>query len=337
MDEDKNIKKDDEISFNEIILIFIKRKWWFIGSVLIILIAGFLYVFLQPASYLLTYKIELKKNYINTKLSELYPAYENELNIISVENFPVVFKSEYIFRSLDGIDKYIDYNKLLNSKSVEVSLNEKTSIYNISISNPEYDLADKIAKTLIDTFDNSIKNKEKTILNEILGKIEQDIKDMENENINYQNTIIVNLETKVDSLYVELNKYIVDYNVSLSDELEKNKKTENVSFYNIIIPPNDISDKISKLQNEINVYRQKILENKNEIIVLNNLNESLLKDENIILARIDLVSENPYYEIENNRLRDLAIVIVLSLLMGALVVFIVNFGFNIKKEKLPNK
>ena len=338
MDEDKNIKKDGEIDLREIFMIFIKRKWWFIGSVLIILVIGLLYVFMQPTNYLLTYIIEVNENYTNTKLSELYPNYEKELNYISLTNVPVIFKSEYGFESLDGISKEdIDYNGLRKSESVKISLNENTSMFNISVSNPDYDLADKIAKALVDAFDNSIKNKEKTILNEIVGKIEQDIKDLENENINYENTVLINLEAKVDNLYAELNKYIVDYNVSLSDELEKNKKTENVSFYSIIIPPNDISDKISKLQNEIDLYRQKILENKNETIVLNNLNKSLLKDENIILNRIDLVSEKPFYAIESNRLRNLAIVIVLSLFIGALVVFIVNFGVNLKKEKLLNK
>ena len=77
MNEDKNIKKDDEIDLREIFRVFVKRKWWFIGSVLIILVIGLLYVFMQPTSYLLTYQIEVNENYTNTKLSELYPNYEN--------------------------------------------------------------------------------------------------------------------------------------------------------------------------------------------------------------------------------------------------------------------
>ena len=333
MNDNTDITKEGEIDLIELFRIFIKRKWWFLGSVLIILVAGLLYVFMQPINYLLTYQIEIKENYSNKILSELYPNYEKELSYISLTNVPVLFKSEDIFKSLDGIAKDIDYNKLLRSESVKISLNENTSMFNISVSNPDYNLADKIAKTLIDAFDNSIKNKEKTILNEILGKIEQDIKDLENESVNYENTVIVNLEAKVNNLYQELNKYIIDYNVRLSAELEKNKKTENVSFYNIIIPPNDISDKISKLQKEIDVYRTNILDNKEKISVLNNLHESLLNDENIIISRIDLVSEKPYYEIESKRIRNLAIVVVLSLLAGVVVVFIVNFGFSLKKRK----
>jgi len=334
VDEDKNIKKDDEIDLREIFIVFVKRKWWFIGSVLIILAIGLLYVFMKPTSYLLTYQIELKENYTNTNLSVLYPDYVTKLNYISPTTVPVIFKSEYGFESLDLISKEgIDYNRLRKSESVKIALIANTSIFNISVSNPDYNLANKIAKTLIDAFDNSIRSEEKTILNEIVGKIEQDIKDIENKNENYENTVIANLEDKLDSLYAELNKYIVDYNVSLSDELEKNKNSGNVSFYNIVIPPNAVSYEISTLQGDITLYEQKIIENKDKIIVLNNLNKSLLNDENIIIDRIDIVSEKPFYTTPNNRLRNLAIMIVLSLLAGILVVFIVNFGFSIKKRK----
>jgi len=48
MNDTTNITKEDEIDLIELFRIFIKRKWWFIGSVLIILVAGLLYVFIQP-------------------------------------------------------------------------------------------------------------------------------------------------------------------------------------------------------------------------------------------------------------------------------------------------
>jgi capsular polysaccharide biosynthesis protein len=337
MNKDKDIKKEDEIDLREISMIFIKRKWWFIGSVLAVLIIGLLYVFIQPTNYLLTYQIEVSKNYSNNDLSELYPNYEEELNYICLENVPVIFKSEYIFRSLNEIDKDVDYNKLLKSESVKIVLNENTSIFDVSVSNSDYDLADKIAKTLIDTFDNLIRNREEIIFNEVLGKIELDIKDLENENDNYESTIIAGLEGEVDSLYAELNRYIVDYNVGLSDELEKNKNSENVSFYNVIIPPNDINDEILTLQKEIDLYRGKILENKSKIIDLNNLYENLLKDEDIILDRVNLVSEDPFYEIESNRLRNVAIILVLCVIIGIIVTFGVNFLINLKVKENRGK
>lgn len=336
MNEEKKNIKEDVIDLREFFMIFIRRKWWFIGSVLIVLIAGLLYTFMQPSSYLLTYQIKVNKNYSNDYLSELYPYYEEELNYISITNVPVIFKSEYVFKSLGSIDEGIDYNKLLEPESeiVKVSLNENTFIFNISVSNPDYNMANKIVKTLIDAFDGLIRDREKIIFNEVLGKIEVDIKNLEDENSNYGDTIIAGLEDEVDRLYTKLDRYIVDYNVGLSDELEKNKNSENVSFYNVIIPPNDISDEISEIEEEISLYRQKILENKSKIISLNNLYESLLKDEDIILDRIDLLSEESFYEIKSNRLRNIVIVLVLSIAIGVIVTLGVNFLLSLRIKKV---
>ncbi len=332
MNKDKDIKKEDEIDLRDIFLIFIKRKWWFVGSIITVLIIGLLYIFLSPANYLLTYQIEIEENYSNKNLSELYPNYEENLNYISLKNVPVIFKSEHIFKSLDGIAEGVDYNKLLESESVKISLSEIPSIFNISVSNPDYDLADKIAKTLIDALNNFIKNGENIIFNEILEKVELDIEDLENKNGNYEN-IIVDLEKNVNKLYVELNKYIVDYNISLHNELEESRNSENTSFYNVIIPPNNISYKISVLQKEVDFNRGKILTNKTKIIDLNNLSSSLLKDEDVILNRVNLVSENPFYEVEDNRLRNIAIVLVLSVMIGIIVMFVVNYLLNLKTKR----
>jgi capsular polysaccharide biosynthesis protein len=327
--------KEDEIDLRDIFLIFIKRKWWFIGSVIIILIAGLLYTFLTPSNYLLTYQIELNEQYNNNSLSELYPNYASELNHVSLANVPVIFKSVSVFKSLEGIDKDIYYNKLLEPESevVRMSLNENTSIFNVSVAYPDYELADRIAKTLIDAFEKFIKNKGEMIFNKLLEKIEIDIGDLKDENNNYKNTVIESLEDEIDSLYLELDKYIVDYNVGLSDELEKNKNSENVSFYNVIIPPNDISYKISKLEEEISLYRKKILENESKIIELNNLREGLLKDEDVILDRVSLLSETPFHSVDSNRIRNLAIVLALSIIAGVIVVFVVNFLQGLRDDK----
>jgi uncharacterized protein involved in exopolysaccharide biosynthesis len=335
MKNNEGMGKEDEIDLRDIFLIFIKRKWWFIGVFLIILVAGVLCTFINPADYLLTYQIELNEQYNNNSMSELYPNYEKELNHVSLTNVPVIFKSESVFKSLEGIDGSIDYNQLLNPESevVRISLNENTSIFNITVSNPDYKLADKIAKTLIDAFEKFIKNKGEMIFNKLLEKIEIDIGDLEDENNNYKNTVIESLEDEIDSLYLELDKYIVDYNVGLSDELEKNKNSENVSFYNVIIPPNDISYKISKLQEEISLYRKKILENESKIIDLNNLREGLLKDEDVILDRVSLLSETPFHSVESNRIRNLAIVLALSIIAGVIVVFVVNFLQGLREDK----
>jgi len=154
---------------------------------------------------------------------------------------------------------------------------------------------------------------------------------------NYKDTIIASLEGELDELYPELDKYIVDYNVGLYDELEENKNSGNISFYNAMIPPNKISDEIEGLQKERSFYRQVVLENERKIIDLNNLRESLLKDEDIILDRINLLSDTPSYSMESNRMRNIAIVLILSIIIGVIVVFAVNFLSGLREDKKKSK
>jgi len=197
MKNNEDMSKEDEIDLRDIFLIFIKRKWWFIGTVIIILIAGLLYTFLTPSNYLLTYQIELNEQYNNNTLSELYPNYASELNYVSLTNIPVIFKSGDVFKSLEGIDESIDYKELLKPESeiVKISLNKDTSIFNITVSNPDYNLADRTAKTLIDAFEKFIKNKGEMIFNKLLEQIEIDIGDLEDENNNYESTIIAGIKS----------------------------------------------------------------------------------------------------------------------------------------------
>lgn len=334
-DEKKN---EDEISMVDIIIMFIKRKWWFIGALLIVLAIGFIYVFMQPTNYLLTYQVKLNEDYSNNLLEKLYPNYIKDINYLSLQNIPVFFKSEKVFSSINRIDDEIDYHRFRESDKVKISLNEETLIFNITVTDPDYELADNIAMKLISTLESVIEDEEKTILNLILGKIEIDIKDLEDENSSIENTVIAGLKTKIDSLYTELDKYIVDYNIDLSDRLEENKNSANVSFYNIIIPPNDISNKITTLQKEINIYESKILGNKSIIIDQESLKVSLIKEEDIILDRIELISRDPFYNIESDKLRNIAILIVLSIVIGILFTFIINFLLSSKiKETIRKK
>jgi len=64
---------EDEIDLREIFRVFAKRKWWFIGTVIVVLIVGCLYVFMQPVTYTATCRFDIGEDYANDKLSEFYP------------------------------------------------------------------------------------------------------------------------------------------------------------------------------------------------------------------------------------------------------------------------
>jgi|GEM_PF-2414033 len=338
MNAENDIKKEEEISLSDMIVMFIKRKWWFVGTVLIVLVIGMTYVFLQPINYLLTYQIEMKEDYSYELLNELYPNYEKDINYLTLHNIPVRFKQEKVFILAKDIDEKIDYKKLWESDSVKIDLIKDTSIFNISVSNSDYGLADNIAFTLITAFENMIEDRQRMILSEVLGKIDTNIENLKNENTSTHDAKVTELEKEVDALYEELDKYIIDYNIDLSNKLEENRNNDNISFYNIIIPPNDISSKISTFKKEIDMYEARILENESKIIDLNILEEKLISDEDIITERIRLVSDSPSYEVESNKLRNIAIVIVLSIILGIMMTFIINFIQNSKiKEKIRKK
>jgi len=340
MDSENDTKNGDEINLSDVILIMIRKKWWFIGTLLVVLIIGLTYVFLQPVSYILTYQIELNKDYHNKTLSELYPNHEKDLNYLTLQNVPVLLKSEEVLKSVKDLNKDFDYKRLRNEEAdlLSISLTENTSIFDISVANPDYTLADNINKTLISTLKNMTGERLEVNLDDILARIDADTLEIEDENNMFESTKIAELKSEIDKLYEELDRYIIDYNIELSDRLEENKKSENVSFYNVIIPPNDISSKISDLNSEIKVYENKVLENKGKIIVLENLYEELLKDEDAITERIRLVSDSPYYKVESNRLRNIAIVIAASIILAILMVFIVNAIENSRlKEKIKEK
>ncbi|GAH56943.1 unnamed protein product, partial [marine sediment metagenome] len=159
MNNKKVVMKEDEIDLREIFEIFIKRKWWFIGSVIIVLLLGLIYVFLQPVSYTAIYKVDVGRDYTNNKLSEIYPDSSKVLNFITVDYVSAIFKTDSVFKSLSNISEIDDYTKLIGSDSIKISLNEGTTIFDVSVSDSNKNLAGKIAVTLIESLEDYTESK----------------------------------------------------------------------------------------------------------------------------------------------------------------------------------
>ena len=67
----KDIINEDEIDLREIFRVFVKRKWWFIGIFIVVLIAGLLFTFLKTQEYTSTRQrlIELNLDQAGSVLS----------------------------------------------------------------------------------------------------------------------------------------------------------------------------------------------------------------------------------------------------------------------------
>lgn len=326
--------EEDEIDLKEIFNIFKKRKWWFIGTVLIILIIGAIYIFLKPVNYETINRIRVEEEYINIDLYNFYENYKEDLNFFSLEEVPALFNSPQIFETAnqisDKISDNINLGELFTSGKVKVTRVAKSNLFEVRVSDPNYELSTEINNSLVQAFKEYIKSQGQEIFNKILSKIDSYIKELETRNNILMDEKIKELETETENLYEELDKYIVDYNKRLYEQLNKEV---NSNFYNIIIPPNKIKDNIDALNNEIHMYKTKVMANEEEILGLKNLHEVLVDDETLITDRIEIVTEEPIYNIENNKIRDLVIVIILSLILGVAVVFIVNYIYGLRTTK----
>lgn len=329
----KNLTNEDEINLREIFKIFSKRKWWFIGAFIIVLIVGLTLIYIKPVNYQTTYQFEFIEEYSNRDLSNLYPVYQEKLNSITLEEVHILFNSVSFFESIDKLlpAENINYSNLLNSGVVKISLNEDTPIFDLSVSNPDLILADSIGLTLINAFNKYISNKIKVDYDDILYEMEVDLGELEKEKEGFEKAIS-DIEEEANGLYSELDEYIIDYNINLMDSIEE--KVKDGRFYNIVVPHNKIQDDISILIEKIKYYEIEILNNERRITELNNLYDNIIKDEDIIRNRIELVSEDPVINAESNRKRSLAIVLVLSVVAGVIVTSGVNFLLNSKNEKV---
>jgi len=101
MNQKKDAIKEDEIDLREIFIMFVKRKWWFIGAIIITILIGSLYIFTKPSNYIVTYQIKVNEEYKNNTLSEFYPNYAEELNFFTLSEIPTIFSSEEVFKSVN--------------------------------------------------------------------------------------------------------------------------------------------------------------------------------------------------------------------------------------------
>jgi len=331
MENKKSVLKQDEIDLKEVFRIFAKRKWWFVASFVVILILGLLYTFLQPINCQVLYQFDLEETYSNSSLFKLYPASEFSLNSFDSENTPSIFKSANIFETLESLSEDVDYSRLLVSDYVTIEQSIKANVFTVKVSDPECALASKIALALINAYDDYIISENKEALDQVLALMDSEIEGYEQKNRDLEEEIS-KIEDSIDAVYDDLLDYIVDYNIELASKL-KEESQGSYSSYNIVIPPNEFEDEIAFIKDEVNIYKEKIVDNKSEIVDLSMLRENLVENEEVITDRVNLLSEIPIYETDNRRARNIIVTVALGIVVGIIVVFTANFFLSLRKNK----
>jgi uncharacterized protein involved in exopolysaccharide biosynthesis len=232
MNEKKTSGFQNIIKLRDLISVFIRRRWIFIGFFLVVLIIGLLFTFLKTPVYQSSSTLKLKDVYYEENLYKYFPEEARNLGIFA----PGMVVEELESEILTGITRDIRDDILLDEVSgkldFEINIEELDQVTNTLVDKGDkvvrviatYITAERayqINKTLINTYlENRIEGKSEIIENTILeidgmvAKLEQQLEDAESQNENTDD-----IQGELDSI----NNLIVDLN-EIKYNLENNKE-----------------------------------------------------------------------------------------------------------------
>lgn len=308
MNKKQNNNTKDTIDLRILFRLFLKRKWWFIITVVIVAAFGFIYVFRIPVLYEARYKFSLEDDYVQDEYLQYSDSQEkfisNESVFIGAQDVPLILKTDLIFRALEDIPGIDDYKTYVDSSLIKIDLEDDSRVFSLKVKNEDRELAKKIGFKLIESLGEQIKNQDIKIFDNTLEVINGDIGAMEEEN-NYYEEKISKINGEINNLYTKLESS----------------------------PATQIEYEIMKKNGEILLYKEKIINNENEIRKLNDLYQEFTDRKNNVGSRIELLTEEPGINVENNRAINSIIVIMLSIFTGIVVVLGVNYIYKLKGYK----
>ncbi|MBN1298259.1 MAG: hypothetical protein JW997_01080 [Actinobacteria bacterium] len=302
--DNKNTHPEDTIDFKTLFRLFLKRKWWFIATVILVLAAGIFYVFTKPVIYEARLNFKLNDNYVADEylqyndIQEIYS--RNQTVFIEMKEIPWILKTDLIFKALDELEEVDDYNDILSANVVNIDLQEDSATFILRVKDEDKKLSEKIGFKLIESLGLQVMENDKKIFDNTLDLITGDIKTLENEIADFENKI--NL----------LNEEISDLSKGSGNALALNA--------------------IEEKQGEVFIYTEKIIDNEYEIKKLEKLLQEFSSQKDKVVNRVEPVSKNARFTVENDRMINSIIVVLLSLLTGIVVVLFVNYIYKLKNK-----
>jgi hypothetical protein len=299
---------EDTIDLRTLFRLFLKRKWWFIVTLIIVAALGSIYILRIPVLYEAKYKFSLRDNYIEDEYLIYNESQEkftrNESIFIEVEDVPLIFETDLIFSGLENIPEIDDYETYIDSSLIKIDLDKDTSIFSLEVKNQNKDLAKKIGLGLIESLGEQIKNQDIEIFNNTIEVIDEDVEVIEEESSVFEQRIS-KISKEIDSLYSKMG----------------GNTTEQLDY------------EIMEKKGEVLLYREEIISNESEIRQLEALYHEFIDQRDKVKNRIELLTEEPRINVENNRAINFIMVILLSLLTGLVVIIGVNYIYKLKQQK----
>jgi len=306
MDEEKKNIKEDEIDLREIFRIFIKRKWWFVSTFIVVLIAGLLFTFLNTPipEYSSTSIIKISDDYLLDSINKYFPKEASELKIGSLNDVSIELKlSKTLNNIISALDYDIDKDDL--DKAIDVSIDKDKEILIITTVYNDAEVTYKINKTLLDVYKREKNSEFNEAYDRLLQKIEAGLIDTQKE---------------IEELSGRAEEYIIGFNVKLLNEIEKSGSDIPFSGTNYTSP-----EIAGKLNHNLTVYND-----------LDEINCIITENKELFVNKIEVI-ENPEISdvvAEINYIRNVLITIFLAVIVGFMMVFIVNYLGSIKNKNI---
>jgi len=319
------MKKEDykyepvAIDIKNILGVFKKRKWWFIGVFLVVLFIGLIFNFFIARDYQYKASAVVTLPTDNLKfqkiISDEYPQeanvlwlieegtptntfFNNHLKVITLEINSEEFLNEVIY----NLDMDLSLKRLKRLVLTEFNGNEHFFIINTFASNPED--AEKLNKTVIDTY---IRYKEisfRKVYDELVGKVEEEI---------------FTLEEDLSELSLEAEGYAISFNKKLIENLAT-KDNITIELKSTGFLPPELENEIERITGRYN-YLRDILDN-------------LKNNEKFYTGSIEIVSGADTRVDENfTYFRNILLSVVAALVTSVVFIHIVDFIISIKNKR----
>ena len=225
--------KIEGISLKDILKTFLRRKWFFIGSLVVILIIGFLLVFLKTPMYKSTSMLKVTEVYYDENLYRYFPEDAESLGIydpvmkiedLEVNNlnaFAWEIKSEIFLEEVSKkIDSGITKDYLYRNTHMTLDKINKTIKIDVVYEDPVK--AQQINSTLINTFVDNKKSDNLQAIEELIIKADDRIaaKQKEIAELSSSDYTQLEFESKFSSLNMILsNLEEIKYNLESNKEI----------------------------------------------------------------------------------------------------------------------
>jgi len=316
MEKENNKYGPVAVDIKNILGVFKKRKWCFVGAFLVILFIGLIFNFFIARDYQYKASTVVTLPTDNLKfqkiISDEYPReasilwlikegkpsnnfFNHHLKVITLEISSEEFLNEVIY----NLDMNISLSRLKRLVLTEHKGNEHFFIINTFYRNPED--AKKMNETVIDTY---ISHKEKSfrkVYDELVSKVEEEIFTLEED--------LSELSLEAEGYAISFNKELIE-NLTVEDNITIELKSTG------FLPP-ELENEIERITGRYN-YLKDILDN-------------LVNNEKLYTGSIEIVADTRVDE-NFTYFRNILLSAVAALVISIVFIYIIDFIISIKNK-----